>query len=170
MQHMRFNSQRLWYTCRGTGVKTKKGQLLVFHDITADGTVDPLASHQSCPVREGEKVVVSRFIRQDTCYLNKYFSWRKWNGNVYCKDDHLRCEEWAKRGYCTTNDKVMYEIMTGDEDWPGFCEKTCNVCRPLEETVVNLREELGQPIPPEARPKKDPDNPDSDDDDAEDRG
>jgi hypothetical protein len=124
-------------------------------------------------VREGEKVVVSRFIRQDTCYLNKYFSWRKWNGNIYCEDDHLRCGEWATKGYCTTNDKVMKEIMTGDKDWPGFCEKTCDVCRPLEDTVVKLREELGQQLPPEAIPQeeKEPqeEEPDDDDDDDGDR-
>lgn len=36
------------------------------------------------------------------------------------------------------------------QDWTGFCEKTCGFCRPLEETVVDLRHELKQDIPREA--------------------
>lgn len=36
------------------------------------------------------------------------------------------------------------------QDWTGFCEKTCGFCRPLEDTVVQLRRDLGQAIPDEA--------------------
>ena len=133
-------------------MKAVKGRMLIFHDIMPDGETDGLTSHQSCPVTEGQKVVVSRFIRQEHCYLNRYFSWRKWNGNIYCEDDHLRCAEWAAQGHCDSSDPKMRHIMLGDNEWPGFCEKTCDVCRPLEETVVELRQELGQEIPPEAMP------------------
>ena len=114
---------------RGAGVKTRKGQLLIFHNTQPNGDVDSLTSHQSCPVTSGEKVVVSRFIRQDHCYLNKHFSARKWNGNVWCEDDHTRCAEWAAQGLCDAQDEQMREIMLGDEDWPGFCERTCDACR-----------------------------------------
>ena len=71
--------------CRGAGVSCKKGTLLIFNDIMADGGLDGSSSHQSCPVKDGEKVVVSRFIRQEACHLNKFFSKRKWNGNVFCE-------------------------------------------------------------------------------------
>lgn len=63
----------------------KKGALLIFDDVMADGSLDGSSSHQSCPVKGGEKVVVSRFIRQEACHLNKFFSKRKWNGNVFCE-------------------------------------------------------------------------------------
>lgn len=112
-----------------------------------NGDVDGRAAHQSCPVTRGEKVVVSRFIRQDHCYLNKFFSWRKWNGNIFCEDDHTRCAEWAALGYCTSSDDVLRERMVGDRDWTGFCERTCNACRPLEDNVLDLRAELGQTVP-----------------------
>ena len=120
--------------CRGVGVPARKGRMLVFHNVQHDGTPDNRTSHVSCPVRDGEKVVVSRFIRQDTCYLNKDFSKRKWNGNVYCADDHTRCAEWAAQGYCTAGGVSaggvdMHEIMVGDSTWPGFCERTCDTCR-----------------------------------------
>ena len=72
-------------------MEATKGSMVIFHDILPAGDVDPMTSHLSCPVKQGEKVVVSRFIRQDTCHLNKFFSWRKWNGNVWCEDDHRRC-------------------------------------------------------------------------------
>lgn len=74
----------LWL-CRGAGVSCRKGALLIFDDVRADGSLDGHSSHQSCPVLEGEKVVVSRFIRQEACHLNKFFSKRKWNGNVFCE-------------------------------------------------------------------------------------
>jgi hypothetical protein len=145
----------MWFGmfCRGAGVTSNKGQLIIFHNTRPDGSLDNLSSHQSCPVTEGEKVVVSRFIRQEHCYLNKFFSWRKWNGNVYCEDDQTRCADWASQGLCTSSDKKMREIMIGDDVWAGFCEKTCNVCRPLEDTVVELRQELGQHIPAGAMPE-----------------
>jgi hypothetical protein len=58
----------------------------------------------------------------------------------------------------------MRFIWEWEELWgrgpPGLCKKKCNVCRALEDAVVQLWEELEQPIPPEARP-----NEDSDDDD-----
>ena len=137
---------------RGTAVNVVAGQLLVFHDILPNGELDPLTSHQSCPVLSGEKVVTVRFIREEACRVNKFFSWRKWNGNVFCEDDHTRCAEWAARGHCTTSDRALRERMVGDANWPGFCERTCEDCRPLEETVVALRKELGQVTPAEAMP------------------
>jgi ShK domain-like len=132
---------------RGAGTPSRRGQLLIFHNVMPNGDVDHHTSHQSCPVTKGEKVVVSRFIRQDHCYLNKFFSWRKWNGNVYCEDDHERCAEWAALGHCTSSNSEIRERMVGDEDWAGFCEKTCGECRPLEDTVVELRAELNQALP-----------------------
>ena len=147
--------------------------MLIFHNISPDGETDPMASHQSCPVTRGEKVVVSRFIRQDTCYLNRFFSYRKWNGNVFCEDDHTRCAEWAAQGLCDTKDAKMREVMLGDKYWTGFCEKTCGKCRPLEDTVVALRKELGQAVPPEALPRPGEENAgeedEEDDEDDEDR-
>jgi hypothetical protein len=110
-------------------VHARKGQMLIFHNTKPNGDIDPLTSHQSCPVTAGEKVVVSRFIRQERCYLNRHFSARKWNGNVWCEDDHARCGEWAAQGLCDANDSGMQDIMLGDDDWPGFCERTCDVCR-----------------------------------------
>lgn len=74
-----------WALYRGAGVACKKGTLLVFDNTRADGSLDGSSSHQSCPVLKGEKVVVSRFIRQEACHLNKFFSKRKWNGNVFCE-------------------------------------------------------------------------------------
>ena len=103
--------------------------MLIFQNTKASGDIDTLTSHQSCPVTKGEKVVISRFIRQDTCYLNKYFSKRKWNGNVWCQDDHTRCAEWAAKGYCKAEDPATAIMMAGDDDWPGFCERTCKACR-----------------------------------------
>ena len=103
--------------------------MLIFQNTKASGDIDTLTSHQSCPVTKGEKVVISRFIRQDTCYLNKYFSKRKWNGNVWCQDDHTRCAEWAAKGYCKAEDPATAVMMAGDDDWPGFCERTCKACR-----------------------------------------
>jgi hypothetical protein len=66
------------------------------------------------------------------------------------QDDHNQCKEWAARGHCTSSDSYLRERMIGDEDWTGFCEKTCGVCRPLEDTVVEMRHQVGQDVPPEA--------------------
>lgn len=116
--------------------------MVVFQNILATGTNDKMTSHQSCAVTGGKKVVVSRFIREQACPLNKYFSKRKWNGNVPCVDDHLRCAEWAAEGACQSEDPEISMRMVGDEIDPGFCEKTCKRCRPLEPTVTEMLTDL----------------------------
>ena len=66
------------------------------------------------------------------------------------QDDHNKCKEWAALGHCTSSNMYYRERMIGDEDWTGFCEKTCGVCRPLEDTVIEMRRKTGRDVPPEA--------------------
>jgi ShK domain-like len=66
------------------------------------------------------------------------------------QDDHNKCKEWAALGHCTSSDQYYRERMIGDENWTGFCEKTCGACRPLEDTVIDMRRQTGQDVPPEA--------------------
>ena len=135
--------QRRLIVRRGAGVQCNKGAMVVFNNILPNGETDPLTSHQSCPVLTGEKVVVSRFIREETCNLNKFFSWRKWNGNVFCEDDHTQCTKWAAQGHCTTSDIDLRERMIGDEvraasSVIGPCLAACARC------AVGYRREIAR--------------------------
>ena len=48
----------------GLEVKGRTGDVLVFHNLGADGRVDPLSEHAGLPVRQGVKFIASRWIHE----------------------------------------------------------------------------------------------------------
>lgn len=48
----------------GISVKPKKGSALFFHNCDPEGNPDPLTLHGSVPIEQGEKWVVTKWIRQ----------------------------------------------------------------------------------------------------------
>uniref|UniRef100_A0A0D9W0A6 procollagen-proline 4-dioxygenase n=1 Tax=Leersia perrieri TaxID=77586 RepID=A0A0D9W0A6_9ORYZ len=100
-------------------VKAVKGDSVLFFDLLADGTPDPLSLHGSCPVIEGEKWSAPKWI-----HVRPYEDTSSMKQSEECSDLSENCAAWAASGECDNN--VVY--MIGTEDSPGQCQKSCNAC------------------------------------------
>ncbi|XP_006650749.1 probable prolyl 4-hydroxylase 4 [Oryza brachyantha] len=102
---------------KGLAVKAVKGDSVLFFNLQADGTPDPLSLHGSCPVIEGEKWSAPKWI-----HVRSYDNALKQSEE--CSDLSENCAAWAASGECDNN--AVY--MIGTEDSPGQCQKSCNAC------------------------------------------
>ncbi|XP_058076239.1 probable prolyl 4-hydroxylase 4 isoform X2 [Magnolia sinica] len=101
---------------KGIAVKPKRGNALLFFNLKANGTPDPLSLHAGCPVIEGEKWSATKWIHVS--------SFDKIIDAGDCKDENEHCERWAALGECWKNQ----EYMVGSTEVPGACRRSCKVC------------------------------------------
>jgi len=102
---------------KGIAVKPKRGDALLFFSFTPHATPDTKSLHAGCPVIEGEKWSVTKWIHVDS-----FDKPRQSSDN--CVDENPRCGEWAAYGECNNN--PVY--MLGSPESPGACRKSCKVC------------------------------------------
>lgn len=58
-----FEGGETLFAKRGVQMKARRGRLLIFANVDAEGRPDPLSEHAGLPVTHGEKWVVTRWIR-----------------------------------------------------------------------------------------------------------
>lgn len=102
---------------KGIAVKPRKGDALLFFNLSPDGTTDSLSLHGGCPVIKGEKWSATKWIR-----VASFDKVHHAQGN--CTDENESCAKWAALGECTKNP----EYMVGTTALPGYCRRSCNVC------------------------------------------
>ncbi|EAY98503.1 hypothetical protein OsI_20415 [Oryza sativa Indica Group] len=102
---------------KGVAVKPRKGDALLFFNLSPDASKDSLSLHAGCPVIKGEKWSATKWIR--VASFDKVYHTQ---GN--CTDDNESCEKWAALGECIKNP----EYMIGTAALPGYCRKSCNIC------------------------------------------
>lgn len=102
---------------KGIAVKPRKGDALLFFNLSPDGTTDSLSLHGGCPVIKGEKWSATKWIR-----VASFDKVHHAQGN--CTDENESCVKWAALGECTKNP----EYMVGTTALPGYCRRSCNVC------------------------------------------
>lgn len=98
-------------------MKPRKGDALLFFNLSPDASKDSLSLHAGCPVIKGEKWSATKWIR--VASFDKVYHTQ---GN--CTDDNESCEKWAALGECIKNP----EYMIGTAALPGYCRKSCNIC------------------------------------------
>lgn len=103
---------------KGTAVKPRKGDALLFFSLVPSATPDPLSLHAGCPVIEGEKWSATKWIHVDS--FDKIIGGNEGG----CIDENDKCEQWAAIGECTKNP----EYMVGTTNLPGSCRRSCKVC------------------------------------------
>ncbi|KAG8039340.1 hypothetical protein GUJ93_ZPchr0039g14220 [Zizania palustris] len=102
---------------KGVAVKPRKGDALLFFNLSPDASKDPLSLHAGCPVIKGEKWSATKWIH--VASFNKVYHAQ---GN--CTDNNESCAKWAALGECKKNP----EYMVGTTSSPGYCRKSCNEC------------------------------------------
>ncbi|KAI4317681.1 hypothetical protein L6164_025531 [Bauhinia variegata] len=102
---------------KGTAVKPRRGDALLFFSLTPNAIPDPSSLHAGCPVIEGEKWSATKWI-----HVNSFDKIVGTDDN--CKDENESCERWAALGECTNNS----EYMVGSPELPGSCRRSCRVC------------------------------------------
>ena len=108
-----------WSACasRGPAVKPKKGDALLFYDLTLKGDLDDAATHAGCPVIRGVKWTATKWMHERP-YANPKVR------AAACADDpesEARCPGWAAAGECDANPEFMVGTMTQ----PGGCVSSC---------------------------------------------
>ncbi|TVU19939.1 hypothetical protein EJB05_36121, partial [Eragrostis curvula] len=93
---------------KGVAVKPRKGDALLFFNLSPDGTTDSLSLHAGCPVIKGEKWSATKWIRVAS-FDKVYHS----GGN--CTDENESCPKWAALGECKKNP----DYMVGTAALPG---------------------------------------------------
>ncbi|PIA40252.1 hypothetical protein AQUCO_02500151v1 [Aquilegia coerulea] len=113
-----------WSDCAKTGyaVKPKKGDALLFFSLHINTTTDPVSTHGSCPVIEGEKWSATRWIhvRSFDMHTEERLTAEG------CVDENVNCPQWAASGECEKN--PLY--MIGSNENFGYCRMSCKVCKP----------------------------------------
>eukprot|EP00899_Mesostigma_viride_P025284 jgi/Mesvir1/5940/Mv00705-RA.1 len=106
-----------WSECgqKGLGVKPKKGNILIFHDLLPDGRTDLNSTHYACPVIKGEKWSAPIWV-----HTNNFQTRHKLRRGPPCQDQDGGCEGWAKSGECVNNPSFMVGV-----DDPGSCVTSC---------------------------------------------
>ncbi|KAL5217386.1 hypothetical protein ABZP36_018070 [Zizania latifolia] len=108
-----------WSNCAegGFAVKPVKGNAVLFFSLHLNTTVDERSLHGSCPVIEGEKWSATKWIHVRSFDNRRRFA-------VKCEDEDGLYPMWAVAGECAKNPG----FMIGSKHYPGFCQKSCNVC------------------------------------------
>ncbi|KAL5218732.1 hypothetical protein ABZP36_019416 [Zizania latifolia] len=78
---------------KGLAVKAVKGDAVLFFNLQADGTPDPLSLHGSCPVIEGEKWSSPKWI-----HVRSYDNPSSMKQSEECSDLSENCVAWAASG------------------------------------------------------------------------
>ena len=108
-----------WSACasRGPAVKPKKGDALLFYDLTLKGDLDDAATHAGCPVIRGVKWTATKWMHERPYDNPKVRA-------AACADDpesEAQCPGWAAAGECDANPEFMVGTMTQ----PGGCVSSC---------------------------------------------
>ena len=108
-----------WSACasRGPAAKPKKGDALLFYDLTLKGDLDDAATHAGCPVIRGVKWTATKWMHERPYDNPKVRA-------AACADDpesEARCPGWAAAGECDANPEFMVGTMTQ----PGGCVSSC---------------------------------------------
>ena len=108
-----------WSECasRGPAVAPKKGDALLFYDLTLRGELDDAATHAGCPVIRGTKWTATKWMHQQPYHNPKLRA-------AGCTDDPEsagECPGWAGAGECDANPA----FMVGTKAQPGGCVSSC---------------------------------------------
>ncbi|KAL5230161.1 hypothetical protein ABZP36_028937 [Zizania latifolia] len=85
---------------KGVAVKPRKGDALLFFNLSPDASKDSLSLHAGCPVIKGEKWSATKWIH--VASFDKVYHAQ---GN--CTDNNESCAKWAALGECKKNPEYM---------------------------------------------------------------